>query len=160
MSRADPFFSQRGMTLIEIMVVVFIIGLSAGVVVMTLPPPKSGAAQAAERFSSTLTLAQERAIMTGFPVGLHFTETGYTVLSWTQGRWRPDRRPTVLDRGLEIDIRSELAWPTGQQPPEDWPHIVFDPTGVNSALDFRIRGRAERIDIVVTETGEVQLDTP
>ena len=159
----DPFFAQRGMSLIEVMVVVFIIGMSAGVVVMTLPTPKSAAVQAADQFARDITEAQERAFMTGLPVALKLTETGYGVLNWKQTGWSPEGPETVLDRTLEIRMRHDAPGPA--QPdyptewPEDWPQIVFDPTGVNAPLAFRLTGRVDQVDIMISQTGEVLIDT-
>ena len=159
MISADPLFRQRGMSLIEVMVVVFIIGLSAGIVVVTLPASKGPALQAAEAFAETIAEAQEQAIMTGHPVGLRFTEDGYALTRWRQGAWMSNRSPITLQRAVDIRLRSEIEADRDTERPEDWPDLIFDPTGINTALEFRISARSERIDVFVLETGEVQVET-
>lgn len=143
------------MTLIEVMMVVFIIGLATGLVVLTLPPRATPEEAAAKTFSSVLTRAQDQAILSGQPVGLLLGEEGYSLLAWRGEQWDRVRGGAELARGLtlQIDDRREQVLADG------WPDLVFDPTGVSDGAMFQLRGRKARIDITLLASGEVQLET-
>jgi len=143
------------MTLIEVMMVVFIIGLATGLVVLTLPPNPTPEQSDARVFAQNLSTAQDQAILSGQPVGLFLHRDGYTLQSWRAGRWEPVNGGANLSRGTQLDFRGGER----EAPPEGWPHYIFDPTGVSLGADFQVRGRSERIDIVVNTNGEVQVET-
>ena len=82
MNRAGRHITQAGMTLVEVMAVLFIVGLTAGIVTLTLPENPSDEEASAQAFARVLTDAQDRAIMTGQPVGLNLTERGYMLVQW------------------------------------------------------------------------------
>ena len=150
----DPLQSQRGMTLVEVMMVVFIVGLSAGLVVLTLPQRDPASLTEARAFAQTLQTTQDAAILSGQPTAIQITETGYTLLSWRGDAWQLRRGGKTLKQGVNLTIRSDLP-----EQPDDWPQLIFDPTGVNAATEFRFSGGGERFDLIVSEGGEVQIET-
>ncbi|MEO1662132.1 MAG: GspH/FimT family pseudopilin [Pseudomonadota bacterium] len=152
MIRAGRHIQQAGMTLVEVMAVLFIVGLTAGIVTLTLPKNPSEEEASAQAFARVLSDAQDRAIMAGQPVGLNLTERGYMLVQWRQDFWRPVGRPVILPTRMGIEVQTER--PDG---PENWPEIVFDPTGIVQPAEFQLRARGVRIDISLTEAGEVIL---
>ena len=142
------------MTLIEVMVVVFIIGLTAGLVVMTLPDRATPERAAAQTLAVTLSQAQDRAIMSGQPVGLIMSERGYMLAAWTAGRWEPLRGGESVPRSVRLDLTRDTRNP----PPDGWPDLVFDPTGVTDGAAFRLRGKQEQFQITLATSGEVQVE--
>lgn len=147
-----PRSGERGMTIIEVLMVVFIIGLAAGIVVLTIPQRPTQEQAAAQAFAKLVRDAQDQAILTGQPVGLDVSNTSFRLVQWRRNQWLPYTRPQLLPNRLEIEQRTEQP-----DQPEGWPELVFDPTGIVQPAEFRLRGRGERIDIVLNERGEVDL---
>ncbi|MEO1323661.1 MAG: GspH/FimT family pseudopilin [Pseudomonadota bacterium] len=152
MKRKTRLSSQAGMTLVEVMAVLFIIGLTAGLVTLTLPERPTEEQASAQAFARVLREAQDQAIMAGQPVGLQLTEQGYGLVQWRQDLWRPQRGAVVLPRGMDISLQGEP-----RPAPLGWPTLIFDPTGIVQPMQFQLRGRGVRIDISLEETGEVRL---
>ena len=152
MARAHHIRRQAGMTLVEVMAVLFIIGLTAGLVTLTLPERPTEEQASAQAFARVLREAQEHAIMAGQPVGLKLQDEGYALFQWRRDGWRPQSGGVALPRGMDIDFQT-----TERVGPEGWPEIVFDPTGIVQPVEFQLRARGVRIDIVLEESGEVRL---
>lgn len=152
MTRKDRNRRQAGMTLVEVMAVLFIIGLTAGLVTLTLPERPSEEQASAQAFARVLREAQDHAIMAGQPVGLKLNERGYTLYQWRREGWRPQTGGAVLPRGVDITRQSDAP-----EAPDLWPELIFDPTGIVQPTEFQLRARGVRIDITLAETGEVTL---
>lgn len=144
--------SERGMTIVEVLMVVFIIGLTAGIVTLTIPQRPTEEQAGAQTFARVLREAQDQAILSGQPIGLRLSENGYALVQWRQDLWLPQGRPEVLPRQMEIIHLDEQAPDRGS-----WPDLVFDPTGVVQVAEFQLRGAGVRIDISIDETGGVTL---
>lgn len=141
------------MTLVEVMAVLFIVGLTAGIVTLTLPERPSKELASAQGFARVLRDAQDLAILAGQPVGVKLNTRGYALVRWRQDFWRPEGAPVILPRQTDIQMQTERP-----ERPETWPELVFDPTGIVEPAEFEFRARGVRIDIVLSETGEVRLD--
>ena len=152
MARAIRLRRQAGMTLVEVMAVLFIVGLTAGLVTLTLPDRPTEEQASAQAFARVLRESQEYAIMAGQPVGIKLQDQGYALFQWRQDFWRLQRGAVVLPRGMDIQYQT-----TERVGPEGWPEIVFDPTGIVQPAEFQLRARGVRIDIVLEESGEVRL---
>lgn len=85
MRRADA-----GVTLIEILVVLTLIGVSAGVVSYALPSasPARTLDQEAALLAARLNLASERSLMKGRHYVLDWQGGGYAFQEWQDGAWR------------------------------------------------------------------------
>jgi general secretion pathway protein H len=149
---AHRHIAQKGMTLVEVMTVLFIIGLTAGIVTLTLPQRPTEEQSSAQAFATVLRNAQDQAIFAGQPLGLQLTDRGYTLVQWRQDGWRPQGRPELLPRAMQISVETEA-----RARPDSWPELVFDPTGIVQPAEFQLRARGVRIDISLLETGEVVL---
>lgn len=146
---------EAGMTLVEVMLVLFIIGLASTVVVLTLPPQESPARQAASDLTRMLQTAQDRAILTGSSIGVHIDDRTIGTSVWRGDDWRKDRQTLDLPRGTSLRLLD--VEPAEDE--SDTPAIVFDQTGVNADLSFRIDGRSEDIDLMFSASGEVHVET-
>ena len=152
MTPARRYMSQRGMTLVEVMTVLFIVGLTAGLVTLTLPQRPTQEQASAQAFATVLRDAQDQAIFAGQPVGLRLTEQGYALVQWRRDGWRPAGIAKAFPRTIEIVPVGDVA-----DQPDGWPDLVFDPTGIVAPAAFQLRGRGVRIDIALREDGEVHL---
>jgi type II secretion system protein H len=144
---------EGGFTLVEVLMVVFIVGLSAGLIVLTLPQRDSASLVEAKAFASNLKEVQDIAILSGQPTGIRLSERGYSVVAWRRDAWTAQRGGRTFPSSVGIEVREPLG-----ERPEDWPDLIFGPTTVNAAMSFRIRGGSDRIDVSINEGGEVQIE--
>lgn len=153
MPRRHPH-SESGISLIEVMVVVFIVGLAASLVALTLPDRASAEEKAAQVFAQTLQTAQDQAIMSGEPIGVSITDNGYTLQAWRRGQWRAVRGGDTFARGIDIQRRVER----NETEIEDWPSLVLDPTGVTDGAIFDLSGPNNEMTIHFLPTGALHID--
>lgn len=109
MTRArDP---QAGVSLVEVMVVLAIVGIMTGVAVLGFGGVGGGTGAEAEarRLADRLQLAADEALVTGAPRALQWSAAGYRFVVWDEQEsgWRPEARPLLsetheLPRGLTL----------------------------------------------------------
>ena len=152
---------QRGYTLLEVLMVLFIIGLSLGAVLSTgLVAPARDQAARLEGFDREYRAMAQSAVLEGRTFGLDFVVCADTVLCWRwleqQGaRWKPvDEWPAELDsRGAEgfADSTFELRIEGLSHIPErattapdvmGKPEVYLYPTRETTAFSLRLRDSA------------------
>ncbi len=81
---------ERGFTLLEIMLVIFLIGLaSAGVVQTFATDSESPAKKAAQDFLTRFAQFKDRAVIEGQTLGVLIDPPGYQFMQRRQGQWLP-----------------------------------------------------------------------
>jgi len=148
---------QRGFTLLELLVVVFIIGLMSGYVVLSLDPgsARGGVDQESKRLYGLLRLAAQEAILQGQEVGVLVYHDRYEFVLAGLEQWEPpDEGSTLQARQLPQGWRLELtqegqAVPPlnpqpkkeaeeGEEPKPLAPQIIFFSSGEITAFELRI----------------------
>ncbi len=84
--------SQRGFTLVEMMVVMVIIALAATAVVLAMPEANGGVAAEAERFAARAKAARDAAIVEARPALLSVDAAGYAFARRRRGAWQAQSR--------------------------------------------------------------------
>lgn len=81
--------SQAGVTLVEVLVVLVLIGVMAGVVGLSLGPANRGSASAqeAQLLTARLNRAADEAVLSGSPVALIWTEVTYRFVVLDNAAW-------------------------------------------------------------------------
>jgi len=84
--------SNKGFTLLEVMLVVLIIGIITSLAVYSLSPigPSRHAKREAQGLMNALDYAQQQAILNHQPYGLVISEDGYQFYAY-QGQWQPTK---------------------------------------------------------------------
>jgi len=117
--------SERGFTLVELLIVLVLLALAASAVVLTLPSPAATVRDDAERFAVRLNAARDAAVIGGRAMQVSVSPSGYAFARRDGAVWRPlDEKPFVTTdwrRGA-----SALVGPLGRA------RIVFDAAGVPS----------------------------
>ena len=82
---------QRGFTLLEVLLVLTLMALVATSMVLTFSStnPSEQLERQALRFKIAMTMAADRALLTGQELGLMVTDEGYQFLEWKEAEWRP-----------------------------------------------------------------------
>ena len=151
--RARDRSGERGFTLIELMIVVTIIGLSAAVVAFAMPDPRGRALDEGLRFAARIKAARDVAIVGGTPVSLWITSGGYGFDRRSDGAWVPlAEKPLRVERWSE-GTRASIPDASGQV------RVTFDPTGTaDRGADIRLaRGTADAL-VSIGADGEVRAD--
>ena len=101
----------RGFTLIEILVVLAMVGILAGLL-MSSPPDRRirEARLEAERLHALLKYAGNEAVLAGVELGLSISRDGYEFLQFdaSEGTWLSPVDPVLRKRHLPPDLRLEL----------------------------------------------------
>lgn len=105
---------QQGFTLLEIILVMALMALVVSGVMLTVSSagPEKEVQRQAFRFKVAMTLALDRALLTGQELGLVVTDDGYQFVRWQEFEWQPisdDKALAPFERDEEIDMELELS---------------------------------------------------
>ncbi len=141
-----------GFTLVEILVVLAILGLLAGVVALTLPDDRAALDRQADRFASHLLRAREEAIIGARSVRVSADADGYAFARLQSGQW------TAIDGNAFAPRR----WPDGIAPAIDprapRTSFAFDPTGAAEPQRLLLARGPDRVAVVLDAGGKVTRD--
>jgi general secretion pathway protein H len=144
---------ERGLTLVELLVVMVIIGLASSLVLLNAPPSRAVVERDALRFASSVKIALDEMVMTGATYRLVIDPTGYGYERYVGREWKTegiDRafQRVEFDNGViakvEIDDAALAnARALGEDPPEeteeDEPKIIrLDPIGPPATFTLRL----------------------
>ena len=87
---ADQRSGESGMTMIEVLVVLSLIAVGAGIVTLTLPSAATGRSltQEAELFVARLNLAAEQSLIERRQLRMSWSAGGYGFEEWTKDGWQ------------------------------------------------------------------------
>lgn len=94
---------QRGLTLVELLVVVAILAIASSVVMLTAPPLRPKVRDDAERFAARLQLALDQSISSTAPMRLSLDAKGYAFETFGPEGWAaidkiPALSPQLFDK--------------------------------------------------------------
>lgn len=155
---------RPGFTLIEILAVLALIGLLAGMAVLSAGASSSGVAREARRLSATLRLAADESRLQGRVLGLRFDSRGYSYhellpaespvgpvpeLAWSpvdrRGALAPHLWPPQLEFELKINGHKVV---TGLPRPSSPPQIILLPEGEFTPFSLKLEGALEAGTVV------------
>lgn len=104
----DTTRHEAGLTLVEMLVVLAIVGVMAGVVVLSAGSSSGrGPEVEARRLAARLELAADETMVTGRAIAFVRGANGYRFVAWKAGRWTDDQSPALephtLPPGLAIE---------------------------------------------------------
>ncbi len=121
-----------GFTLVEIMVVMVIVGITIGMVSLNaIPSPRQDLQDEARRLSLLLQLARDEAIVRNRPVTFEATPERYHFLVRNETRWEPIRSDDMLRERAFRDAPLTL---------------LLEPTSAGTANPLRITFGREPVD--------------
>lgn len=143
---------QNGFTLVELMVVIFIAGLMAGMVMLSLPGDERSLANDAEKFAARLAAARDVAIVRSRSMAVSIGPSGYGFEQREGGAWLK-----IADRSF-----ASQSWTPGTVPMlagrAREARIAFDSTGLPSApVDLTLAREDRRMTVHLSGSGEVRI---
>ena len=154
---------QAGFTLVEVLCVLALLGLTAGLVVLNLPKPAPPFQTEVQRVTALLNLAARQSIIDGKSRGLDFTTSQLNIFEY-DGEWIEDRHQGFTDvsginltvEGLDIDLNAREKKKEKSDLP---PLIYFDATGNVTPFRLSINGRDESFIIAPDARGRIVMET-
>lgn len=166
--------AQRGVTLVEILIVLMIAALVAGIVILNAPPGRSDARTTAEKFAAKLDLMTQEAVTTGALIGMEVSEGGFSTYRYQGGEWRPLTSLANSAATFPAEFSVEVAYETAahkneskgerraesrfsEEPETPKPNVTFTPTGQTTPLEVVFRARRESVRVRLNGAGRVEL---
>lgn len=155
--------SDAGLSLIEIMVALFIVGLASSFVVLSLPRSPTPLIEVRVILERLFEDQRVEAILGGVPRGLLIEDHEVSVLVFRGGEWRS---PTGLRDEARIELHPETELTIeGEDAPvfqttidEDAPiepDVWFDPSGFATASNMELVWREQSLGFEIRSNGEV-----
>jgi general secretion pathway protein H len=135
---------QRGFTLLELMVTMFLVGIFSSFALLSLRGADENELLATEvqRLSALLEINQQEALLQGEQRGVYFTETGYIFMGRdSRGEWHPlvnsgFRTRHDLPAGMTLALWVDNLSIDLDKAPEQQPHVMLLSSG--ESTDFRV----------------------
>ncbi len=132
---------QSGFTLVEVLAVLFIIGMMAGAVVMNMPKAKDPLQAEGELFAARMGLAAQSALVGQQSIGVILQEDGYEIVRYNDDIWETvdvfsfalDSKPFLELTQNAAKINLEAAEKSGV------PVIRFDTTGLGTPFELKLQ---------------------
>lgn len=141
---------ERGFTLVELMVVLAIVGLTTGAVMLTVSDPSPSVGREAEQFSARLVRAREEAVLSNRAMDVVVSRQGYRFRTRDAGAWRvlTDRPFAPVDWAARTSVTEE----------SDTGRVAFDTTGAATPAIFLIARGRRGMRVAVDPAGNVRVD--
>ena len=143
--------SERGFTLVELMVVIFLIGLASAAVVMMSRPAGGGARDEAEQLAARIAALRDQSILQSRTMAVWVRPSGYGFETRSAGQWQPLSQapfaPSDWRRGTSVQLGGARQT-----------RIAFDSTGLPStASSIGIRRGEALVTVELSATGDVRV---
>ena len=141
---------ERGFSLIELLVVIVIIGLLSTVVVVTMTDPRGRITGDADKFAGRVRAARDSAIVSGRPMALWVSQTGYGFERREQGEWRALSEGPLAAADWSRDAQARFDGVSQLR-------MVFDSVGrADQTLDFTLARDMQHVRVRIDLDGRVK----
>lgn len=142
---------QAGFTLVELMVVLFLIGLIASAVILTVINTERGSTSQVERFAARIAALRDRAVVEANPLAFWVRASGYGFERWTKGRWQPLEAPPFDTVNWQQPIKANV--PSGRMV-----RIAFDANGIPSVpMDIMLSSGTKPLRVKMDAAGNIDV---
>jgi general secretion pathway protein H len=147
---------QAGFTLVELMVVLFLIGLAASAVVLTISSATRSSGTQAEQFAARVAALRDRAVVEGQPLAFWLRPSGYGFERRAQARGGGTRWQAFDAKPFQT-----VNWPSSMKASVSGGRalrIAFDANGIPSApMDIALSGDNRTYRIQMDAAGNVNV---
>lgn len=152
---------QRGFSLLELLMVIFIIGLVYGVVTVSISTVGADPLdKQIERLRYSVQVGQTEAIVRSQPVAIGFTHTGYRFYTLKGKAWQVLESERLLQAytlpdHVDAELMLEGISVVLTEAPPEKPHVFILPTGESSPFVYQLQAGGERRRIRFNALGQV-----
>ncbi|MEO0817231.1 MAG: GspH/FimT family pseudopilin [Pseudomonadota bacterium] len=144
---------DHGFSMVELMVVIFVIGLAATFIVLSAPPSKPHLEKDTEAIVSLLNRAADEALVSGVAYGAVISDDGVRIVRADNGVWLP-----VPGAEARVSRDTALAeFETEAPSPVGTPPLWFDPAGMAQKGRIELSDRRSTVSILVSDNGGVSV---
>ena len=162
---------QRGLTLVELLVVVAVLAIASSVVLLTAPPLRPKVRDDAERFAARLQIGLDQSISSTAPMRLSIDPKGYAFEIFDAGEWArmeaaPALAPQLFDKrttatvGVD-DAANDNSLALGAEESDEADEGVYliplDALGVQQAFSVKFSSADGAWDVRLDEAGGVSV---
>ncbi|HEY1125056.1 MAG TPA: GspH/FimT family pseudopilin [Sphingobium sp.] len=141
---------RNGFSLIELLVVIVIIGLLSSAVVLTMTDPRGRITGDADRFAGRVRAARDSAIVSGRPMALWVSQTGYGFERRQDGTWQAMSEGPLAATDWSRETQARFDGVSQLR-------MVFDSIGrADQPLDFTLARDAQHIRVRIDLDGRVK----
>lgn len=156
---------EAGFTLVEILCVLAVLGLTAGLVVLNLPRAEDSFKSEVQSFAAQLNIATRESMIDGRVRGVEINETGYSLLEYsgewnqlTAAEWRDAFKVELSIEDQKIDFKDRAKVIASQPDAVSAPLILLDPTGGLTSFELELEGRETRYRLIPDLRGRVTVE--
>ena len=140
----------NGFSLIELLVVIVIIGLLSSVVVLTMTDPRGRITGDADKFAGRVRAARDSAIVSGRPMALWVSQTGYGFERLQDGSWQAMNEGPLAATDWSRETQARFDGVSQLR-------MVFDSIGrADQPLDFTLARDTQHIRVQIDLDGRVK----
>lgn len=159
--------AQHGVSLVEILIVLMIAAMVAGVVIVSAPPLRSASQDESERFAARIAMAAEAAVTRGEVIGLQVAQEGYRFYRYDRGEWKAygagiEGGAFPPDAAVELTLedaakKNELSETKKETEERPRPNVTFSPTGETTPFEIAFQERRDIIAVALDGAGKVEV---
>lgn len=166
--KAGDLRSDAGLSLVEIMVALFIVGLASSFVVLNIPRTPTPLEEARRQVEDVLVTSARLAEIAGEPRGLKIRQDRLEVLVFRDGEWRAPKEFNSLKdvvwgeavrMSRPVDRREARSQREDEEEESLQPDIWFDPTGIAEPGYFDLHWKSDRYRFTIDRSGGLDVQS-
>ncbi len=155
--RIFKFDPESGMSLVETLMAVFIVGIASSLIILTMPARPDPLQVEAGKLVQYAEMARSRALISGEWTGVIIAQDAYQQVIFRDGEWvSSSQRAHDLPSG--VTIAPARAGSARANPTEALPALQFGPTGTALAETIIVERRTDELAITIRADGMISLE--